>query len=72
VPYLVDDTGVGMEGRQLICAFLDDLDRRRRPDAIRDRQRARPRPTSGKRVARKRLMGAIGIIKDAFKTSPAY
>jgi glutathione S-transferase len=26
VPYLVDDTGVGMEDSQLICAFLDRLD----------------------------------------------
>lgn len=26
VPYLVDDTGVGMEDSQLICAFLDGLD----------------------------------------------
>jgi glutathione S-transferase len=26
VPYLVDDTGVGMEDSQLICAYLDDLD----------------------------------------------
>ena len=26
VPYLVDDTGVGMEDSQLICAYLDGLD----------------------------------------------
>src|SRR5262249_16527626 len=26
VPYLVDDSGVGMEDSQLICAYLDDLD----------------------------------------------
>jgi glutathione S-transferase len=26
VPYLVDDTGVGMEDSQLICAYLDSLD----------------------------------------------
>ena len=26
VPYLVDDTGVGMEDSQLICAYLDALD----------------------------------------------
>jgi glutathione S-transferase len=26
VPYLVDDTGVGMEDSQLICAYLDRLD----------------------------------------------
>ena len=26
VPYLVDDTGVGMEDSQLICAFLDGVD----------------------------------------------
>src|ERR1700691_4416974 len=25
VPYLVDDTGVGMEDSQLICAYLDDV-----------------------------------------------
>jgi glutathione S-transferase len=26
VPYLIDDTGVGMEDSQLICAYLDGLD----------------------------------------------
>ena len=26
VPYLIDDTGVGMEDSQLICAYLDSLD----------------------------------------------
>ena len=26
VPYLIDDTGVGMEDSQLICAYLDFLD----------------------------------------------
>jgi glutathione S-transferase len=26
VPYLVDDTGVGLEDSQLICAYLDGLD----------------------------------------------
>ena len=26
VPYLIDDTGVGMEDSQLICAYLDNLD----------------------------------------------
>jgi glutathione S-transferase len=26
VPYLVDDTGVGMEDSQLVCAYLDGLD----------------------------------------------
>ena len=26
VPYLVDNTGVGMEDSQLICAYLDRLD----------------------------------------------
>jgi glutathione S-transferase len=26
VPYRVDDTGVGMEDSQLICAYLDGLD----------------------------------------------
>jgi len=26
VPYLVDDTGIGMEDSQLICAYLDGLD----------------------------------------------
>jgi glutathione S-transferase len=26
VPYLIDDTGVGMEDSQLICAYLDALD----------------------------------------------
>jgi glutathione S-transferase len=26
VPYLVDDTGVGMEDSQIICAYLDGLD----------------------------------------------
>ena len=26
VPYLVNDTGVGMEDSQLICAYLDGLD----------------------------------------------
>src|SRR5215831_8585820 len=26
VPYLVDDSGVGMEDSQLICAYLDGLD----------------------------------------------
>lgn len=26
VPYLVDDSGVGMEDSQLICAYLDSLD----------------------------------------------
>ena len=26
VPYLVDDTGIGMEDSQLICAYLDALD----------------------------------------------
>ena len=26
VPYLVDDTGIGMEDSQLICAYLDSLD----------------------------------------------
>jgi glutathione S-transferase len=26
VPYLVDDTGLGMEDSQLICAYLDGLD----------------------------------------------
>jgi glutathione S-transferase len=30
VPYLVDDTGVGMEDSQLICAYLDGLDRKPR------------------------------------------
>jgi glutathione S-transferase len=30
VPYLVDDTGVGMEDSQLICAYLDGLDCRPR------------------------------------------
>src|SRR5262249_51964285 len=29
-PYLVDVAGVGMEGSQLICAYLDCLDRRPR------------------------------------------
>jgi glutathione S-transferase len=28
VPYLVDDKGVGMEDSQLICAYLDSLDRK--------------------------------------------
>ena len=28
VPYLVDDAGVGMEDSQLICAYLDNLDRK--------------------------------------------
>jgi len=28
VPYLVDDDGVGMEDSQLICAYLDSLDRK--------------------------------------------
>src|SRR5262249_49233267 len=28
VPYLVDDEGVGMEDSQLICAYLDSLDRK--------------------------------------------
>src|SRR5947209_20379444 len=26
VPYLVDDAGVGMEDRQLICDYVDSLD----------------------------------------------
>ena len=26
VPYLIDDSGVGMEDSQLICAYLDHLD----------------------------------------------
>src|SRR5438132_13995116 len=26
VPYLVDDSGVGMEDSQLVCAYLDGLD----------------------------------------------
>jgi glutathione S-transferase len=26
VPYLIDDSGVGMEDSQLICAYLDSLD----------------------------------------------
>lgn len=26
VPYLIDDTGVGMEDSQLICSYLDNLD----------------------------------------------
>jgi len=26
VPYLIDDSGVGMEDSQLICAYLDNLD----------------------------------------------
>ena len=26
VPYLVDETGLGMEDSQLICAYLDSLD----------------------------------------------
>jgi glutathione S-transferase len=26
VPYLVDDTGIGMEDSQLVCAYLDGLD----------------------------------------------
>jgi glutathione S-transferase len=26
VPYLIDDSGVGMEDSQIICAYLDDLD----------------------------------------------
>src|SRR5215469_12802565 len=26
VPYLIDDTGVGMEDSQLVCAYLDGLD----------------------------------------------
>jgi glutathione S-transferase len=30
VPYLVDDTGVGMEDSQLICAYLDGLDGKQR------------------------------------------
>jgi glutathione S-transferase len=30
VPYLIDDTGVGMEDSQLICAYLDGLDGRPR------------------------------------------
>lgn len=30
VPYLVDDTGVGMEDSQLICAYLDSLDNKPR------------------------------------------
>src|SRR5439155_4244378 len=28
VPYLVDEEGVGMEDSQLICAYLDSLDRK--------------------------------------------
>jgi glutathione S-transferase len=30
VPYLVDDAGVGMEDSQLICSYLDSLDRKPR------------------------------------------
>ena len=30
VPYLVDDTGRGMEDSQLICAYLDGLDGKQR------------------------------------------
>jgi glutathione S-transferase len=30
VPYLVDDVGIGMEDSQLICAYLDSLDRKPR------------------------------------------
>jgi len=30
VPYLIDETGVGMEDSQLICAYLDGLDRKPR------------------------------------------
>ena len=26
VPYLIDDSGIGMEDSQLICAYLDSLD----------------------------------------------
>jgi glutathione S-transferase len=28
VPYLIDDSGVGMEDSQLICAYLDSLGQR--------------------------------------------
>jgi glutathione S-transferase len=35
VPYLVDDTGVGMEDSQLICAFLDGLDCTPRSSTVR-------------------------------------
>src|SRR5215510_1079006 len=30
VPYLIDDSGVGMEDSQLICAYLDGLDHKPR------------------------------------------
>ena len=30
VPYLIDDSGIGMEDSQLICAYLDNLDGRPR------------------------------------------
>src|SRR5689334_7554103 len=30
VPYLIDDAGVGMEDSQLICAYLDSLDKKPR------------------------------------------
>jgi glutathione S-transferase len=48
VPYLVDDTGAGMEDSQLICAYLDALDAKPRfhpqgPDLDHSRLEARAR-----------------------------
>jgi len=45
VPYLVDNTGVGMEDSQLICAYLDGLDGSTRAalDAASDHLRTRAR-----------------------------
>ena len=34
VPYLIDDSGVGMEDSQLICAYLDSLDGKPRFHAL--------------------------------------
>jgi glutathione S-transferase len=35
VPYLIDDSGVGMEDSQLICAYLDNLDGKPRFHGVR-------------------------------------